>query len=180
MFGSTVSHPDTPATYTKATTPSTVESTLLGSIPVTPESMIQFLDASTGYAPGQRVVLLPAMREGLYWIWSPIHIYTPVDKQGKPTDPLVAQLIGWLDGSVAEPADVAVTKLVIGASNIPKCAMKVWRDGDLGPLYSYAPPAPCGCYFESIADGKTSCQTCKADAECTNAGKCRQGFCEAY
>jgi hypothetical protein len=142
----------------------------------------QAKDQLTAYWPDSTVTSFDKRptREGLYWIWSPIHISTPVDTAGKPKDPWVAKLVGWFDGSLAEPADVPVSKLVIGASNIPKCAMTVWRDGDLGALYSYAPPAPCGCYFESIANGKTDCATCKADAECTNGGKCRQGFCEAY
>jgi hypothetical protein len=119
-------------------------------------------------------------REGLYDIWSPIHIYTPVDASGAPKNADVAKFVGWLTGTLAEPADVPVNKLIIGASNIPKCAMSVWRDGDLGPLFSYAPPTPCGCYYESVAAGKTSCAVCKADADCGAAGKCRYGYCEAY
>ena len=34
--------------------------------------------------------------------------------------------------------------------------MEVTRKGDLGPLESYAPAEPCGCYFAKVATGTTS------------------------
>ena len=62
--------------------------------------------------------------------------------------------------------------------------MNVWRDGDLGELYSYAPPEPCACYFEkTVPGGSTSCKACTADADCASVSansKCRLNLCEAY
>jgi flagellar assembly factor FliW len=48
----------------------TIESVLLGSLPIDPERTIRFLNAENWFALGQEVMLLPAMRDGLYWMQS--------------------------------------------------------------------------------------------------------------
>jgi hypothetical protein len=74
---------------------------------------------------------------------------------------------------------VPVLDLTIDNGNIPECAMQVWRDTDLGPLYSYAPSDPCSCYFEQRAAGATTCASCSATTPCAS-GVCRRGYCEVY
>lgn len=124
------------------------------------------------------------LRDGHYWIWGPQHFFAEVDAGKKIVKPTVAKLIGLVTGEVAPPAGVDVTKLAIDTGNVPRCAMTVWRDGDLGEFYSYAPLAPCGCYFEkNVPGGSTSCKACTADTDCASVSataKCRQNLCEAY
>ncbi len=77
-------------------------------------------------------------------------------------------------------AVLAEGALVIDNGSVPRCAMQVWRDEDLGPLYSLQPDEPCGCYYEAHATGATGCGACQTDAECPgDAPRCRHGYCEA-
>jgi hypothetical protein len=123
------------------------------------------------------------VRDGHYWIWGPQHFFAPVDATGQVTDPNVAKLIGLNAGTFTIP-NVDAQKLAVQTSNIPQCAMQVWRDGDLGELYSYAPPAPCTCFFEAnVSGGSTSCKSCANDGDCASvsaASKCRKSYCEVY
>jgi hypothetical protein len=70
---------------------------------------------------------------------------------------------------------------------IPWCAMEVMRNAEIGTELPYAPTAPCGCYFEAKASGKTRsayCKGCAIDADCVGDAstsaypKCRYGYCE--
>ena len=57
------------------------------------------------------------------------------------------------------------------------------REGVIGAISSFAPDAPCNCYFETIATKATpdNCKSCEDDTECGgDAPKCRHGYCEAY
>jgi hypothetical protein len=97
------------------------------------------------------------------------------------------------DGGASAPTD-ALKQAVIDAESapsggvIPWCAMQVTRGNvEIGAEASYQPSAPCGCYFEMKATGKTVsayCKACAADADCSMDGstpaypKCRYGFCE--
>jgi ABC-type phosphate transport system substrate-binding protein len=126
------------------------------------------------------------VRDGHYPLWGPIHFYTKVDTNKMPTNTLAANLIGYFDGSVAPPTGPFpdgfqdFLKLEIGGHVVPQCAMKVQRSTEIGPMSSYAPPIPCGCFFDSLT-ATTSCAACTADTQCTTAGatKCRYGYCEA-
>lgn len=141
----------------------------------------QHTDQTCGYWPDSSAVSFDkrGVRQGLYYLWSPTHLYTYVDGQGQPTHPGVAKFVGWFNGSLPAPQGLNVLDLQISAGNIPKCAMHVWRDGDLAPLYSYQPPEPCGCYFEAKATGTSTCASCKSDADCGKDNPvCRYGFCE--
>jgi hypothetical protein len=60
--------------------------------------------------------------------------------------------------------------------------MTVTRSAEGGPLSLFAPPDPCGCYYESKLGTGTlpaSCTACAADTACTAGTTCRHGFCEA-
>lgn len=120
------------------------------------------------------------VRNGLYHFWTPGHFFARVSAPGEPPeDSRVAELIGWFQSTVDAPGGVDATKLIIEAGDIPGCAMQATREG-LGAVSSYAPDAPCGCYYDFVATGETSCSTCESDDQCDGAEKCRFGYCEAY
>ena len=120
-----------------------------------------------------------SVRDGHYDLWSASHFYARATG-GVITHAPTRDLIGWITGAIAAPLALNVLDITIANKNIPQCAMRVARVGDLGPLMSFLPDEPCGCYFESEATGSTSCATCTADADCTAAAAptCRFGFCE--
>jgi hypothetical protein len=120
-----------------------------------------------------------SVRDGLYWLWTTTHFLTRVDASRRIVNPIVRDFVGWFTGEVTPPAEVPILDLTIQNGNIPLCAMRVSRTRDLGPLASYAPAAPCGCYFERRATGATTCAACTTSATCTaGAPVCRNGFCE--
>jgi hypothetical protein len=119
------------------------------------------------------------IRDGHYFIWSPIHLFTQVDAQGTPTTPGAAKITGYFSGKTPPPPEVDLLRLEIEAGTVPECAMEVKRTSDLGPIQSFAPDAPCGCYFDFVATGATSCSKCTTNAECNaSAPNCRYGYCE--
>jgi len=119
------------------------------------------------------------VRDGHYYLWSPYRFYAPVDGQNKPSKPVTARFLGFFSGAVEPPPELPLLDTIIDNGNIPECAMEVWRDEEIGPLYSRQPVAPCGCYYEFRATGESSCGTCTKDAECgADSPVCRLGFCE--
>jgi hypothetical protein len=140
-----------------------------------------YLPDSTGTSFDKKNV-----RDGHYWLWGAQHFYGLVNGQGAWVNPNVGKLIDLVSGVQAPPAGVNVAKAAIDTGNVPRCAMNVWRDGDLGEFYSYAPVEPCACYFEkNVPGGSTGCTVCTGTghAPCAAAGanaQCRNGFCEAY
>jgi hypothetical protein len=120
------------------------------------------------------------LRDGQYWIWSPIHLFAAADGTGKITDTATANLLGYLTGTVSPPTGVDVFRAEVAASTVPKCAMHAWRTGDLASApFSYADPQPCGCKFDALATSKTTCTTCNTDTDCgSGSPHCRYGYCE--
>lgn len=143
----------------------------------------QHTGQTCGYYPDSDETSLDKInvRQGLYQLWTPGHFFARVDEAGAPLNPQVAELIGWFDGSVTPPGGLDVTSIIIDSGDIPSCAMQVTREGVSGPISSFAPEQPCGCFFEQVATGATSCTACTEDADCgATSPKCRFGFCEAY
>jgi hypothetical protein len=120
------------------------------------------------------------VRNGQYWLWGSIHFYAVVDGSGMFVNNQAKALIELITGAVPPPAGVSVVDATIKSGNVPTCAMRVMRTTDVGPVASYAPPNPCGCYYEYEANGSTSCASC-AVTPCANpTDVCRNDFCEAY
>lgn len=143
----------------------------------------QHYGQSCGYLPDSTPTALDKanVRNGQYWLWGPTHFFATVDGNGDIVSPGAAQLIGLIQGTTPAPSGVNILDAVIRAGNIPECAMRVSRSGDLGALASFAPADPCGCYYEAEAGGSTSCAPCDVSTPCTGVGQvCRYGFCEAY
>jgi hypothetical protein len=134
------------------------------------------------------------VRNGQYWLWSPVHLYAAVGANNAITDPNTANLIGWLDGTVTPPAELDVFSVELAAYNVPQCAMDVWRDGDLAPLYSNEPASSCTCQYDfatntASALRPSTCTTCTQDSDCAtnhcrnigpppDAGGPSGGYCE--
>ncbi|MBL8681824.1 MAG: hypothetical protein JNK05_21835 [Myxococcales bacterium] len=136
-----------------------------------------------GYWPDSSATALDkrGVREGTYWLWSVNHWFAKLDAGGRIANARTRDFIGYLTGAVAPPSTLNVIESEIATGNIPRCAMHVWRDGDLAPLYSFQPEEPCGCYFEQTATGRvpSSCVACATSSTCpSTAPMCRRGFCE--
>jgi hypothetical protein len=143
----------------------------------------QAYDQTCGYWPSSTSTTFDKVnvRDGHYALWAPSHFFARIDAAGKPKNPGAKKIIGYFDGSVPAPTGVDIPKIAITAGTIPDCAMRVKRSEDLGPLSSYAPAIPCGCYFDAVATGQSSCQACQSDGECAaGSPKCHYGYCEAY
>ncbi|MET0386778.1 MAG: hypothetical protein ABW321_12505 [Polyangiales bacterium] len=137
---------------------------------------------SCGYWPDSSVGKFDKrnVRNGQYYLWGPTHLFATVDDAGQIEDESARRLIGYLSGAVVPPSDVNILDITIDNGNIPQCAMQVKRDGDLGPIASFQPDEPCGCYYEFKATGSTDCAECESDDDCTSgdAKTCRHGYCE--
>jgi len=145
----------------------------------------QGFDQTCGVYPDSTLTALDKLnvRKGKYALWAQGHYFTKVDANGDPTNPLVANLIHWFDGSEPAPgAKVSPFDATIKAGDIPACAMEALREGTTGAFYSYAPPKPCSCHFETVATGNAgACEACEADADCGgDTPSCNFGYCEAY
>ncbi|MBX3183805.1 MAG: hypothetical protein KIT72_06750 [Polyangiaceae bacterium] len=141
----------------------------------------QHYGQSCGYLPDSSPTRLDKLnvRLGQYYLWTPGHFFARKGGAGEIVNPRVKDLVDWFGGKPA-PGGIDVTRIVIESGDVPQCAMRATRAGVTGPISSFAPAEPCGCYFEQIATGSTSCTACTTDTECSgDSPKCRSGFCEA-
>lgn len=119
------------------------------------------------------------IRDGHYWLWTATYFYAPVDAQGRPASAGARRFIDLATGAVPPTAEVPAFEILVGGSNIPRCAMHVTRAGDYTPLLPFAHPEPCDCAYELLATGSTACTACADDAGCDPEHPvCRQGHCE--
>lgn len=119
------------------------------------------------------------VRDGHYLPWSPTpYLFEQAGVTGVPLDAKVARAVNLIFGKAIE-TDVNGLKSAIDSGLVPQCAMKVKRGFDGGDLSLFAPPEPCGCFFDkSVPQGTTACTACTNDGPC-GGGKCRFGYCEA-
>jgi hypothetical protein len=117
------------------------------------------------------------VRDGHYPIWGPLHLLVRL-VSGVPSD-IVQQIVGQLSGAVDLPNGINLIQLYAQKHVIPLCAMHVSRGSDGGGLKSFAPEKPCGCYYDSLVTGQTSCPVCKGKGDCpATAPNCSYGYCE--
>ena len=139
----------------------------------------QHYDQTCGYFPDSSADAFDKqnIRDGHYPLWGVIHIYTRVDEDGLPVNPGANRFINLTLGT-AELEGLDPIALEATSNLIPQCAMTVLRGEDGGPLSSFLPPKPCGCYFESLTGG-TDCQACTSSGECPEEQPaCNYGYCE--
>jgi hypothetical protein len=120
------------------------------------------------------------VRDGHYAIWGPMHFLTRIDGNGIAIKRAAAEVIGYLAGTKTAPAELDLVAFEAQHHVVPPCAMRVKRDRELGPMTPYAPASPCGCYYEKMANGSTSCAACARTSDCPSAtAVCSYGYCES-
>jgi hypothetical protein len=137
----------------------------------------QHYDQQCGWTPSSTPSStdLINVRNGHYAIWGYEHFYAPA-----PLTPAATAFLGWFSGSITAPGGLDINAIIAQTGGVIDCAMEVQRSSDMGPLASYAPDHPCGCFFEKNATGATACQTCQMNSDCpANAPNCTLGYCEA-
>ena len=139
-----------------------------------------FLPDSTATAFDKR-----SLREGHYVAWSHVFYLTKVASvDGGTAQPVNANAKLLIDiltdaANPGIPSGLDPVALVANKGLVPLCAMTVTRSVEGGNLSLFAPPDPCGCYYESkVGTAPASCVACSATKPCA-AGTCRHGFCEA-
>lgn len=117
------------------------------------------------------------VRDGHYTIWGYLWAVGVLDSSGELLSPAGQRFIDLVSGAEAfgEIDPIMETSL---AGGVPDCAMRVRRDYDGAPLQSYQPENPCGCYYESVVSGTTSCEACTGDEDCESNSACFYGYCE--
>lgn len=119
------------------------------------------------------------LRDGHYFLWNVHHFFARLNEQKQIAKPALQKFIDIFTSKEPLPGDQSYIDLLIANGNVPACAMRVTRDSDMGPLASFQPAEPCGCYYESKTVGTTpSCQPCTTSAQCTGDTVCSHGFCE--
>ena len=99
---------------------------------------------------------------------------------GLPQNAKAGEVVGYLAGTRPAPAGLDLVKLEAQRHVIPQCAMRVRRTQEMGPAMPFAPQSACGCYYEKVATGVTTCKPCATSAECpASAPVCSYGYCEA-
>jgi hypothetical protein len=118
------------------------------------------------------------VRNGNYPIWGFTHMFTKVNAQSVPLNPNAATIINYFTGNLPTPSGNFL-KYIINDHLVPVCAMQVTRTTEMGPLSPFSPSPSCGCYFDSIATGSTSCAKCTTAADCSSkTQQCNLGYCE--
>ncbi|HVW24867.1 MAG TPA: hypothetical protein VHC69_05825 [Polyangiaceae bacterium] len=123
------------------------------------------------------------VRDGHYALWGPIHFFTYVDEHGVPKNPLVARVISYVTQTAVVPGGLDLIQVEAQQNLVPSCAMTVTRSVEMGPLSSVAPAGACGCYYDYVATGASSCRRCTKRSDCpASAPICNVsqpvGFCE--
>jgi len=119
------------------------------------------------------------VRDGHYALWGPLHLFAPVGSDGYARSQPVRDIIGYVAGTKAVPSGVDMIYLQAERHVIPQCAMHVTRSDEVGPLASFAPPKGCGCYYDQLTTGRTTCSSCSVSSDCPQSSPvCNYGFCE--
>ena len=141
----------------------------------------QHFDQACGYYPDS----LPTandkrnVRDGHYALWGPLHLFAPVAEDGYARKAPVRSIIGYVSGTKAVPSGVDMIYLQAQRHVVPQCAMQVTRSEEVGALQSFAPANACGCYYDQLTTGQTTCTPCTVPSDCaTPAPACNYGYCE--
>lgn len=131
---------------------------------------------SCAYGPDSSPFILDKinLRDGHYPIWGPVHFFARTSA-GIPSNAAAALVSRF----AAPKPDQSLLDSIISSHLVPKCAMRVSRTTEMGPLASYTTDSRCDCYFEKGVTGKTSCQACTQSSDCPgSAPACNYGYCE--
>ena len=155
----------------------------------------QAVNQTNGYLPDSTATAFDkrSLRDGHYVAWAHVFYLTKVSSTdgGAPDGGVPAPvnanaklLIDILTNTANPgiPSGLDPVALVAQKGIVPLCAMTVTRSTEGGSLSLFAPPDPCGCYYESQLGTGTlpaSCTACAASTVCASGTTCRHGFCEA-
>jgi hypothetical protein len=150
----------------------------------------QAVGQTNGYLPDSTATAFDkrSLREGHYVAWAHVFYLTKVSSaDGGVPAPVNSNAKLFIDiltntADPGIPAGLDPVALVAQKGIVPLCAMTVTRSTEGGNLSLFAPPDPCGCYFESKLSTATvlaSCVTCTTSASCAAGTTCRHGYCEA-
>jgi len=121
------------------------------------------------------------VRDGHYAIWGPMHLIqrTDIDNQSN-----INQVVAYMTGSQAPPG-IDLIQFEASKYVVPQCAMRVKRSSEVGQMSPQTPPTPCGCYYDNLTNGTTSCKPCQHDTDCSTGYTCplytsnqTMGWCE--
>jgi hypothetical protein len=119
------------------------------------------------------------VRDGHYALWGPVHYLTKLDASGNVRNPSAKRVIDYLTQITKPPGNLDLIQFDAANYLIPTCAMKVQRSIEMGPMKRFAPNYACGCYYEQVATGRSTCQACTGNPGCPpSAPTCSYGFCE--
>jgi hypothetical protein len=141
----------------------------------------QHFGQSCGYYPDRAAAGNEKLnvRDGHYAIWGPLHLFTRVTAGGYPVSSAAGDVIGYVTGTKVPPSGLDIIALEAQTHVVPQCAMRVKRTQEMGPMTPFAPSGACGCYYEKVANGATSCKTCLSPQDCpASAPACNYGYCE--
>jgi hypothetical protein len=150
----------------------------------------QAVNQTNGYLPDSTATAFDKrnLRDGHYVAWAHVFYLTKVSSfdggTAAPVNPNAKLFIDILTNTADPgiPSGLDPVALVAQKGIVPLCAMTVTRSTEGGTLSLFAPPDPCGCYYESkLSTGAVpaSCVTCTGSASCTGGTTCRHGYCEA-
>jgi len=129
-----------------------------------------------GYLPDSTPFLFDKqnVRDGHYPIWGPVHFYSRTTN-GSPS-PGAAALVKRF---AAPKLDPKLIETIATKHLVPKCAMRVDRSEEMGPLKPYQIESRCSCLYDQLTNGKTTCKTCTTSSECpAETPACSYGYCE--
>jgi ABC-type phosphate transport system substrate-binding protein len=120
------------------------------------------------------------VRNGLYPIWGPLHLLIRLNGSGYPASAKAGEVVGYITGSRPTPSGVDLIKIAAQSHVVPQCAMRVSRSQEMGPIAPFAPVGACGCYYDKLTNGSTTCATCTTSGQCPGSKPaCNYGYCEA-
>ena len=100
------------------------------------------------------------VRDGHYALWGPLHLFAPISADGYARNDSVRSIIGYVSGTQTVPSGVDMIYLEAQRHFVPQCAMQVTRSDEVVALQSFAPDKACGCYYDQVTTGNTSCTAC--------------------
>jgi hypothetical protein len=143
---------------------------------------LQSFNQTAGYLPDSKPTTTDKMnvRDGHYPLWGYVHFVVPLDSIGGTSAAANAMTLLFS----VDKLDQRLVDSIIAASEVPQCAMKVQRRGELNSPdgsgdFKVRTGFSCGCYFDFKTTNKTDCKACTTSDECPNGGSCNYGYCEA-
>lgn len=143
---------------------------------------LQAFNQTAGYLPDSKPTTTDKMnvRDGHYPLWGYVHFVVPLDAIGGTSQAANAMTLLFS----VDKLEKSLIDAIIDISEVPQCAMKVQRRGEINSAdgsgdFKVRTGYSCGCYFDFKTTGKTDCKVCSTSDQCSGGGSCNYGYCEA-